>query len=138
MCLSKIKYASIETHLKHVNFDVIVPETGQMQDDILPAKQVLKASLPPSPADHLSGWWGDGRRDMEAAKPPSSGSLAAGLPRASWPAIEAWECAGESKWTAREVSGISYFSPAGETQSPIFIHFCSLLEANLIEACFLG
>lgn len=56
-----------------------------MQDDILPAKQVLKDSLPLSLAAHLAGWWGDGRQGMEAAKPPSSASMAAGLPRASWP-----------------------------------------------------
>lgn len=37
-----------------------------------------------------------------------------------------------------EVSGTSYFSLAGETQIPIFIHFPSLLESNLIEACLLG
>lgn len=54
-----------------------------MQDDILPAKQVLKASLPPSLAAHLAGCWGDGRQGTEAAKHPSSGSLAAGLPKTS-------------------------------------------------------
>lgn len=59
---------------------------------------------------------------------------------ASWLASGPWECARESKWIASllcEVLGTSRFSPAGETQIPIFIHFPSLLESNLIEACFL-
>lgn len=69
---------------KRVHFDDILPETRQMQDDILPAKQVLKASLPPSPAAHLAGRWGGGKQRTEAAKPLPPRSLAAGIPNACW------------------------------------------------------
>lgn len=74
----------METHWKRVSFDEILPETRQMQNDTFLAKQFLKASLPPPPATHLAGWWGDGRQGMESAKPQSPGSLAKGPPRASW------------------------------------------------------
>lgn len=74
----------MELHWKRVSSDEILPETRQMQNDILLAKQFLKASLLPCPAAHLAGWWGDGRQGIESAKPQSPGSLAEGLPRASW------------------------------------------------------
>lgn len=58
---------------------------------------------------------------------------------ASWPDTEPSKCAGESKGMASllgDISGTSYVSPAGETQIPVFTHFPSLLESNLIEAFF--
>lgn len=80
----QIQHTGMETHWKCVSFDEILPETRQMQSDILLAKQFLKASLPPPTAAHLAGWWGDGRQGMESAKPQAPASLAEGLPRASW------------------------------------------------------
>lgn len=93
------------------------------------AKQFLKASLPPPPAAHLVGWWGDGRQGMESAKPQAPGSLAEGLPRTSWlldllASLWALQVLWREQRTACllcEVSGNSYFSPAVETQISIFM-----------------
>lgn len=79
----------METHWKRVGFDEILPETRQMQNDILLAKQFLKASLPPpysSPPGRLVGRWqaGDGVCQAPVSwllgRGTSQGFLAAGPP----------------------------------------------------------
>lgn len=135
----KIQHTGMETRWKCVSFDEILPETRQMQSDILLAKQFLKASLSPPQQPTWQGRWQAGDRACQA---PVSWLLGRGASQASWlldllASLQPWKCSGDSSLLC-EVSGNSYFNPTLETQISIFICFPSLLESNLIEACFLG